>query len=203
MYRGNKQEKHPKRRKKANKRIGILILSLLLIAVAAIGGTMAYLTAKTPQVVNTFTPAEVTTDIDEDFDGEVKKNVNVTNTGDIAAYIRVKLVTYRVNEEEKPIGGAAEIPTFTPGTNWVKYGEYYYYTLPVAPGESPEYDLIGDEGIGLKNYAVEDPADPDGGRQVIEVMAEAIQSEPAEAVGEAWRVTITKNSVVPYSGNAD
>ena len=46
MYRGNKQEKHPKRRKKANRRIGILILSLLLIAAAAIGGTMAYLTAE-------------------------------------------------------------------------------------------------------------------------------------------------------------
>ena len=200
MYRGNKQEKHPKHRKKANKRIGILILSLLLIAAAAIGGTMAYLTAKTPQVVNTFTPAEVTTDITEKFDGKVKKNVNVTNTGDIDAYIRVKLVTYRVNEAGKPIGGAAEIPDFTPGTNWVGHEGYYYYTLPVAPDESPKYDLIGDEGIELKGYAEEDP---DGGKQVIEVMAEAIQSEPAEAVGEAWRVTITENNVVPYSVNAD
>ena len=200
MYRGNKQEKHPKHRKKANKRIGILILSLLLIAAAAIGGTMAYLTAKTPQLVNTFTPAEVTTDITEKFDGKVKKNVNVTNTGDIDAYIRVKLVTYRVNEAGKPIGGAAEIPDFTPGTNWVGHEGYYYYTLPVAPDESPKYDLIGDEGIELKGYAEEDP---DGGKQVIEVMAEAIQSEPAEAVGEAWRVTITENNVVPYSVNAD
>ena len=195
MYRGNKQEKHPKRRKKANKRIGILILSLLLIAVAAIGGTMAYLTAKTPQVVNTFTPAEVTTEITEDFNRYVKKEVNVVNKGDIAAYIRVKLVTYRVNEAGNPIGGAAEIPDFTPGTNWVEYKGYYYYTLPVAPGESPEYDLIGDEGIRLKNYAVEYPTDPDGGKQVIEVMAEAIQSEPAEAVADAWGVAI-ENGVV-------
>ena len=108
MYRGNKQEKHPKRRKKANRRIGILILSLLLIAAAAIGGTMAYLTAETPQVVNTFTPAEVTTEITEDFDGKVKERIEVKNTGDIAAYIRVKLVTYRVNEAGNPIGGAAE-----------------------------------------------------------------------------------------------
>lgn len=202
MYRGNKQEKHPKRRKKADKRIGILILSLLLIAVAAIGGTMAYLTAKTPQVVNTFTPAEVTTDITEKFDGKVKKNVNVTNTGDIDAYIRVKLVTYRVNEAGSPIGGAAAIPEFDLGPNWVKHDGYYYYTLPVDPNEST-LDLIADgDQIVLEDYS-NDPNDPDGGKQVIEVMAEAIQSEPAEAIGEAWRVTITENSVVPYSVNAD
>ena len=202
MYRGNKQEKHPKRRKKANKRIGILILSLLLIAAAAIGGTMAYLTAETPQVVNTFTPAEVTTDIDEDFDGYVKKEVNVVNKGDIAAYIRVKLVTYRVNEAGSPIGGAAAIPEFDLGPNWVKHDGYYYYTLPVDPNEST-LDLIADgDQIVLEDYS-DDPNDPDGGKQVIEVMAEAIQSEPAEAVGEAWRVTITENGVVPYSVNAD
>lgn len=202
MYRGNKQEKHPKRRKKANKRIGILILSLLLIAAAAIGGTMAYLTADTPQVKNTFTPAEVTTEITEDFDGYVKKKVNVVNKGDIAAYIRVKLVTYRVNEAGNPIGGAAEIPDFTPGTNWVKHGGYYYYTLPVDPNESTQ-NLIGSGSeIELKNYST-DPNDPDGGRQVIEVMAEAIQSEPVEAVGKAWGVTITPNDVKPYTDITD
>ena len=202
MYRGNKQEKHPKRRKKANKRIGILILSLLLIAAAAIGGTMAYLTADTPQVKNTFTPAEVTTEITEDFDGYVKKKVNVVNKGDIAAYIRVKLVTYRVNEAGNPIGGAAEIPDFTPGTNWVKHGGYYYYTLPVDPNESTQ-NLIGSGSeIELKNYST-DPNDPDGGRQVIEVMAEAIQSVPVEAVGKAWGVTITPNDVKPYTDITD
>ena len=194
MYRGNKQEKHPKRRKKANKRIGILILSLLLIAAAAIGGTMAYLTAETPQVKNTFTPAEVTTEITEDFDGYVKKKVNVVNKGDIAAYIRVKLVTYRVNEEEKPIGGAAEIPEFTLGTNWVEHEGYYYYTLPVDPSATT-LNLIADGSkITLEDYR-NDPNDPDGGKQVIEVMAEAIQSEPAEAVADAWGVAI-ENGVV-------
>ena len=194
MYRGNKQEKHPKRRKKANKRIGILILSLLLIAAAAIGGTMAYLTAETPQVKNTFTPAEVTTEITEDFDGYVKKKVNVVNKGDIAAYIRVKLVTYRVNEEEKPIGGAAEIPEFTLGTNWVEHEGYYYYTLPVDPSATT-LNLIADGSkITLEDYR-NDPTDPDGGKQVIEVMAEAIQSEPAEAVADAWGVII-ENGVV-------
>ena len=199
MYRGNKQEKHPKRRKKANRRIGILILSLLLIAAAAIGGTMAYLTAETPQVVNTFTPAEVTTEITEDFDGKVKERIEVKNTGDIAAYIRVKLVTYRVNEAGNPIGGAAEIPAFDLGTNWREYGGYYYYTLPVDSNESTP-NLIGDGSqIELEDYGT-DLSDPDGGKQVIEVMAEAIQSEPVQAVGEAWGVRISPGKGTAYIG---
>lgn len=43
--------------------------------------------------------------------------------------------------------------------------------------------------------------DADGGKQVIEVMAEAIQAEPARAVGEAWGVTITEGNVAPYIAN--
>ena len=44
--------------------------------------------------------------------------------------------------------------------------------------------------------------DTDGGKQVIEVMAEAIQSSPAEAVGKSWGVTISEGSVTAYkAGN--
>ena len=43
--------------------------------------------------------------------------------------------------------------------------------------------------------------DADGGRQSVDVMAEAIQSEPAQAVGQAWGVRISQGSVTAYSGN--
>ena len=95
------------------------------------------------------------------------------------------------------IGGTATILPFTPGTGWVKYGDFYYYTLPVAPNAAPETALIGTKGIELVQYT-----DADGGKQVIEVMAEAIQSQPERAVGQAWGVTITEGKVEPYtSGN--
>lgn len=42
--------------------------------------------------------------------------------------------------------------------------------------------------------------DADGGKQVIEVMAEAIQSGPADAVGKSWGVSISKGSVTAYEG---
>lgn len=173
-----------------------LILAICILSVTVIGGSIAYLTAKSGEVKNTFTPGNVDITVVEGFDGEIKKNVNVVNEGNIDAYVRVKLVTYRVNADGNRIGGTATIPEFTPGTNWVAYGGYYYYTLPVAPGAKPATDLIGDDGIELKEYD-----DADGGKQVIEVMAEAIQSTPDRAVGEAWGVKIAENSVTAYTAN--
>ena len=161
----------------------------------AVGGTVAYLVTQDEPITNTFTPSHVTCKVDENFDGKTKTNVNVTNTGDTEAYIRVKLVTYRVNEANQHIGGTATIPAFDPGTHWVKHNDgYYYYTLPVKPNEQPTSDLIS--SITLKDSYT----DADGGKQVIEVMAEAIQSAPAEAIGESWRVTISEGSVTAYDG---
>ncbi|MGN0965615.1 MAG: hypothetical protein ACI4O6_09685 [Dysosmobacter sp.] len=192
MYHGKHLAKKSSGRKLKRCKTGALILSLLLLVTAAVGGTVAYLLTQTEPVANTFTPSHVTCEVTESFGGTVKKNVNVTNTGDTDAYIRVKLVTYRVNDKGEHIGGTAEIPSFTPETNWVEHSGYYYYTLPVAPNEKPAVDLIS-------SITLEDSyTDADGGKQVIEVMAEAIQSSPAKAVRESWGVSISKGSVTAY-----
>ena len=190
---GNYETKHLKRRRRRkSKKTGALFLSLLLIAAVAAGGTLAWLSAKTDEVKNTFTPGEVTTEVTEEFDGATKSKVNVINKGNVNAYVRVKLVTYRVNEDGEHIGGKAEIPDFVPGAGWEEYEGYYYYTQPVEAGKTAP-NMLGESGITLNEYA-----DPDGGKQVIEVMAEAIQSVPAEAAGEAWGVTISPGRVTEY-----
>lgn len=180
-----------KQRSRKNTRIITLLIALLLFSALAVGGTVAWLTANTGNVANTFTPSHVACQVTENFDGTTKSNVNVTNTGDTEAYIRVKLVTYRVNAQGQHIGGTAEIPAFTPGEGWVKHGEYYYYTKPVAAGKAPEKPLIGANGIALIKYD-----DADGGKQAIEVMAEAIQSQPAAAVTQSWDVTVGQNGTI-------
>ena len=197
MYQGRFENATPKRRpRRGTKRLTTLLLSGLLLVTLIVGGTVAYLVTQVTPVTNTFTPSHVTCAVTENFNGTVKSNVNVTNTGDTDAYIRVKLVTYRVNDNGDHIGGTASVPDFTPGTNWVKHSDgYYYYTLPVKPGEKPVNALI--DSIELEDHY----DDADGGKQVIEVMAEAIQSSPAKAVGESWNVTITPGNVSDYSGS--
>ena len=191
MYHGKYEARHlQRRRKRRSKKTGMLFLSLLLVIGMVVGGTVAWLSTKSAPITNTFLPSHVSCSVAEEFNGTTKSNVNVINTGDIDAYIRVKLVTYRVNDKEQHIGGTAEIPDFKPGAGWVKNGDYYYYTKPVAPDEQPETSLI--DSITLTG-SYDDADDADGGKQVIEVMAEAIQANGVadngtKAVKEAWGV---------------
>ena len=202
MYRGRYEGKHRKAAAPAHGkalrtgRLTAMVIATVLLLALAIGGTLAWLSTKDAPIQNKFLPTKVTCEVTEVFDGStgVKSNVNVKNTGTIDAFIRVKLVTYRTNDQGQHIGGTASLPNFTLGKGWVKYGDYYYYTLPVAPKEKPEADLIS--SITLESYT-----DVDGGHQAIDVMAEAIQSEPARAVGQAWGVSISQGSVTAYSGN--
>ena len=187
---------HPECKRRG--RMATVILSLILLLALVVGGTIAWLSTKTTPVTNTFTPAEVTCKVKEKFDKTtgVKTDVNVTNTSNIAVYIRVKLVTYRTNDAGQHIGGTAELPKFTLGKNWVEKDGYYYYTLPVAPGQQPA-DNLADSMTLTASYE-----DADGGKQALDVMAEAIQSAPEKAVGEAWGVQIAPGSVTAYkTGN--
>lgn len=201
MYQGKYEGKYRKtnvrrsRRRAYRGRMTAMALATVLLLALAIGGTVAWLTAGDTPITNTFNPSQVTCEVKEEFNGTtgVKSNVNVTNTGNIDAYIRVKLVTYRTNAQGQHIGGTATLPPFTLGENWVKYGDYYYYTKPVAPGQQPATALAASIQL-TASYP-----DADGGKQAIDVMAEAIQSVPDEAVGQAWGVRITEGSVKAYT----
>ena len=187
MYKARYEGKHGKpqaqsvsARPRRRGRATAMLLATVMLFALAVGGTIAWLIDKDSPLVNTFDPSKVTCEVQEKFDGKVKSDVNVKNTGDIYAFIRVKLVTYRTNDAGQHIGGTASLPSFDLGANWVKYGDYYYYTLPVAPGERPKTNLTGSMTL-VGSYL-----DTDGGKQAVDVMAEAIQSVPEDSVKAAW-----------------
>lgn len=179
--------------KSVKSKILTLLLAVLILTMFTVGGSLAYIVTHTDSIKNVFNPSTVTTTVTEEFENNKKTSITVKNTGDIDAYVRVKLVTYRVDENGNHIGGTATIPSFTPANGWVKYDDCYYYTKPVEPGASTP-SLVGDDGIILQQYT-----DADGGKQVIEVMAEGIQagqnapSDCGDAVKQSWGVVITSN----------
>lgn len=179
------------RRPRGTKAVTLLLALVLLTG--AVSGTLAWLATNTQGITNTFTAASVPNIPEEKFDGETKTEIKVKIEGNIAAYVRVKLVTYRVNDNGDRIGGTATIPNFTLGANWFEQDGYYYYALPVQPGATSG-NLLG-TSITLQKYT-----DADGGKQVIEVISESIQSVPAEAAEAAWGVTVENGNL--KGGNA-
>ena len=70
-----------------------ILLSVLLVAVVAIGGTFAYLYATDSPVINTFALADVRTEIDEPTSGAAKdKDPKVENIGKSPVYVRARVV---------------------------------------------------------------------------------------------------------------
>lgn len=171
--------------KRINKKVILLAVSLVLILSAAIGGTVAYLIDQTGSITNTFTPAKVTPGINENFDRSVKNDVQITNTGDIPAYIRVKVVVTWKDAQDNVYGAAPVLGTdytWTSGSDkWFLKDGFYYYSEPVAAQGTTEILFTGCELMdGVKA--------PEGYSLSVDIHAQAIQAEPAAAVQEAWKV---------------
>lgn len=191
---GARTGRYSKRRKASSTKLVSLLLAMVLLT-GAVGGTLAWLLTQTEEITNTFTPAGVPNTPEEKFDGETKTSIVVKNEGNIAAYIRVKLVTYRVNDQGDHIGGEASIPAFTLGAGWFEQAGYYYYAKAVDPGATSG-NLLG-SSITLEQYT-----DADGGKQVIEVISESIQSVPTSTVESVWPVTVVNGNLTAKGGNA-
>ena len=197
MYQGKHYQKdeHVEKRSHAKKPLAALV-ALVLILGAVVGGTLAYLVARTDAIVNTFNPAKVDITVEENFYGSTKKDVKITNTGDTEVYIRATyVVTWKDAAEnvypEQPQPGDDYTISLNPKQDWFYYNGYYYYTAPVASGAST--GVLIDECAPVAGKA------PEGYTLSVDVLASAIQSAPPEAVGQAWGVSIAPGSVTAYS----
>lgn len=172
------------RRKKTRNKLSLLVASMILIAVFGVFGTVAYLTTKTDSITNTFTASTITPGIEEKFDGETKSDVKLKNLGDIDAYIRAAVVISWVSEDGSKV--SADVPTSAdytmagPADGWVKSTDgYYYYTSKVGADQSTK-NLIN-------SVKLEDGVTPPEGYYFsVEILAQAIQADPASVVTSVW-----------------
>lgn len=173
----------------------LLVVSLLLVMVLSIGGTLAWLTAETVPVVNTFTAGEVTTTVVEELDDGVKNNVKIqNNVNSVDAYIRAMVVVTWQNDVGNVYGTApVENKDYTitwseiGDSSWFKIGDYCYHKAAVAPGK-PTSVLFTDCKVN------EGVTPPEGYHLCVEVISSAIQAEPSTAVTEAWKVVTVDES---------
>ena len=191
MYLGAHSRKDSKHRFPTNK-AAVLLLSMILLIGIAVGTTVAFLVARTEPMKSTFEYAKVSCAVTGS-----KENVQIKNTGNTAAYIRATyVVTWRDADGKVAVsvpGDYSYTLTENLGNYWSKGTDgYFYYSLPVFPGSSTEERPL--------DCAVTYPGNPEYTLSV-EVLAEAIQSEPADAVQQAWGATIVDGKLTPALGN--
>lgn len=172
----------------------LIVLSVLLVLLC--GTTLALMFRQTSLVTNEFETAIVDCYVHEQTDtgtemAGAKSSITVKNTGNIPAYIRVRFVSYWVDSEGHIVGKASEMPVISyDETTWFKKNGIYYCRTPIAVGGYTPELLQSGKTIVLR-------ADAETGyRQVLEVFADAIQSEPNKAVTQSWNVGISGGNIV-------
>lgn len=172
------------------RRPALVVLSLAMLLLASVGGTLAFLIDKTGSVENTFTPSTMTTTITEEFDGVVKQDVQIKNTGDVDAWIRATVIFNWADAAGNPVKQVdmGDLDISLNNSDWFKSGDYYYHCAEVKVGESTE-PLITSVKL------VDDVTPPAGADHLqVTIVSQAIQSSPAEALTDTgWPVQISGN----------
>lgn len=147
------------------------LLALTLLFLCGASGTTAYIVASSATLYNTCTPGTLTSTVEERFDGTVKTDVCIRNTGNVSAYIRAAIVVTWKDAQGRTMPENPVAPgdyTLSLGAGWTQGSDgYYYYSVAVAPG-----DTTGN----LIDRCIQTRFDPDGRRLCVEVLASAIQA---------------------------
>lgn len=134
------------------KNVLLSVMSLALVAVVAIGGTLAYLTDRDSEA-NVFTVGDVEIELNEDFKQgaelipgvKVEKEARITNTGDNDAWVWMTLAVPAVLDDENVELGSANVLHWNmPGCFWYGYHDQAKY---IQSGIKDGYLLEGSTGV--------------------------------------------------------
>lgn len=182
----------PKGRRRWRKEF-VLFCSILVLLVGVVGGTMAFLVDQTDPVANQFTYDEVSCEVNETMDGNTKSDISIQNTGSTAAYIRAEVVVTWQDADGNVYGKLPVKDTdYTMselGGGWVLGSDGYYYCASAVASNTPTPVLFASITQIGKNPAT-------GYTLSVEILADAIQSSPANAVQEAWGVSVAADGTI-------
>ena len=203
--------KYARKRRFSGKSLALLV-SALVLSFSMVGGTLAWLSDDTPSRVNTFTVPTPGVHIDEEFDGTVKKNISVTNTGEIPVYVRLQMVINFQNKDGD-VAPVAPVQGKNMDIHWVDDDAYidwekgpdgyFYYPVALEPGETTTI-LIS------SITALPDAEIPEGYTLNVQLLAQYVQKDGVAddtgrpLVESCWNVTVDSNGVLlPPDGSVN
>lgn len=134
---------------------------LALVVIIGVGATLALMSSSSNAVTNSFTAADIDTEIDEVLDNG-NKQVSITNNGPSDAYVRARIMVSGVNPENvKIVSAAPETPDAdkvylvmqnngNENGKWAKevansndtYSDDFYYYLDVLTKDESSKNLL-------------------------------------------------------------
>ena len=179
--------------KRLNKKAVIIVALCIGLAMCTVSGVWAYLVSAPDPLENTFVPAKVTCEVEEDFSGGIKSNVKIRNTGDVNAYVRAMVVATYISSDDKvysqaPVEGVNYAINWSSSNKWKKGSDgFWYYSDYLQPNAVT---------VNLIETATE-LSTPEGYTLNLQIIATAIQSEPNTAVQDAWGITSVNGTIIP------
>ena len=180
-----------KLKKGTTKKAAVLLAAQVLAIVAVVGATVAFLVVKSDEIVNLFTPSEVTCKVEETLSGTIKSNVYIQNTGDTEAYIRAAVIVTWQDANgnvygQKPVKDVDYTIVFATNTGWIEGTDgFYYYTKIVAPDDKDDDTKADQTGVLIETCTSKETSPAIGYYLNVEIIASAIQSKPNAAI-TAW-----------------
>ena len=186
---------------KFNKKILLAVFGFILL-ISLVSPCIAIM-MKNAEVTETFQKGIVSCVVHESLDktkisqtdtkiyGDEVSEITVENTGNVGAYIRVKLISYWENSDGKITSELSEIPALNLDTqNWIKGSENtYYFKSVLKPGQNTP-SLC--EAFALKSKKSENDTNI---YQVVQIIPEAIQSELQSEISKVWNVNFSNNNI--------
>ena len=175
----------------------VLLVSLLLLVCAAVGGTIAFLVDTSGPLTNQFTPSKVATRVEEYREGTKKSNVCIRNTGDTKAWIRAAVIITWKNDKGEVYG---QMPVTDPNCQHQNCDCDYCITYGTANGWSKAADgfwyydeSVAADGVTkalITSCTTIGTAPADGYYLNVEILGSGIQAEgmgaEIDSAQEAW-----------------
>ena len=201
--RANVAKRRARQRKLRNRRIALTVCLMLVVMVASIGGTVAWLTASTTPVVNTFTYGDINITLAESTGNNYKiipgvditKDPKVTVAKDSeACYLFVEVkeenwldVTETVDDKavRKVDYAIADGWTELTGAQGKNGGKVYYREVPAATDKAAEFCVLKDNKVTVRDSLTKQDI-KDAEQAKLTFTAYAVQKDGMTNAADAW-----------------